>query len=89
MLDDFKAKEDANRARINEHRARTKNNIECQKKTVFDGNKGTRSEIKLQQNKIRETIQMNKLKQAQDKQKNFAEIYEIKRRAKETRMSHD
>ena len=71
MLDEMKAKEDANRTRINDHRARTKNNIESNKKSVFDGNKGTRSEIKLQQQKIRETIQMNKLKQHQDKQKNF------------------
>ena len=49
MMDELKAKEEANRARINEHRARTKNNIETNKKNVFDDNKGTRSEIKLQQ----------------------------------------
>lgn len=36
-------KEDKNRMRINHHRATTKMNIECNKKSVFDENLSTRA----------------------------------------------
>ena len=47
MLNELKAKEDANRIRINEHRAKTKASITQNKLSVFQENKGTRSDIKL------------------------------------------
>ena len=42
-------------------------------------------QIKEFQNKIRENIHQNKLKQAQDKQRNAAELYQMKKRAKYNR----
>ena len=64
---DMQDREENNRSRINHHRSLTKFNINNNKLRVLDSNRDQRMQIKEQQQKIKETIQQNKLKNIQDR----------------------
>lgn len=82
---ELKQKEEYARERINHHRNAIKSNISQNKESVFFQNKVQRSQVKEQQDKIKESIQFQRLKHAEDKQKNAQDLYQMKKRAKYTR----
>ena len=56
----YKMEEDNNRARIQHMRKAHVDNLESQKKHIFDSNCSDQKQIKIQQAKIKETILRNK-----------------------------
>ena len=84
----YKMEEDTNRARIHQMRSVHVQNLESNKKHIFDSNCHDQKQIKVQQAKIKETIMRNKQAAAQERQRAFQNSYDIKRKAAMVRKAN-